>query len=56
MGSLTEGFSIMDVSSHSAKVASVMMELTEEARAPMFGPWNPYFHVTKVLIDTMDRV
>ena len=40
----------------SAKMASVMMELTEEARAHMFGPWNPYFHVTKVLIDTMDRV
>ena len=37
-------------------MASVMMELTEEARAHMFGPWNPYFHVTKVLIDTMDRV
>ena len=37
-------------------MASVMMELTEEARAHMFGPWNPYFHVTKVLIATMDRV
>ena len=33
-----------------------MMELTEEMRAHMFGPWNPYFHVTKVLKETMDRV
>ena len=37
-------------------MASVMMELTEEMRAHMFGPWNPYFHVTKVLKETMDRV
>ena len=37
-------------------MASIMMELTEEARAHMFGPWNPYFQVTKVLIATMDRV
>ena len=53
----TKGMSTqMSPSSISAKMASVMMELTEEARAHMFGPWNPYFHVTKVLIDTMDRV
>ena len=37
-------------------MAAVMMELTEEMRAHMFGPWNPYFHVTKVLKETMDRV
>ena len=39
-----------------AEMASTMMELTAEARQYWLGPWNPNYHLTRVLESTMERV